>query len=260
MNPSWQFSAYETHEFQPKSAEYCVCVFVINEGERLHNQLKRMESLASDIDIVIVDGGSSDGSTDHLVLQGYGVNTLLVKTGEGRLGAQMRMAFAWALNRGYKGVVVIDGNNKDGVQAIPDFITELAAGMDHVQGSRFIKGGHHEHTPLIRLLGLKLLHAPLMRLVSGFPYTDTTNGFRAYSAALLKDERVAVFRDGFTGYELHYYLALKAAKLGFKCVEIPVSRVYPLKGKIPTNISPIKGNIQVLKKLFITLMGKYDPS
>lgn len=248
---------YEVTFTAPKQHDYCVLVFVINEGEKLLKQLDRMAEQPLNVDIVIADGGSTDGSTEPQILQEKGINTLLVKRETGKLGTQMRMGFAWALERGYEGVVVIDGNNKDSVESINHFVEKLQAGYDHIQGSRFIPGGKAVNTPLSRLLGLKLLHVPMMRWASGFRYTDTTNGFRAYSKNLLKNDKTAVFRNVFTGYELHYYLAVKAAKLGFKCVEIPVTRTYP-KGKVPTKISPIRGNLNVIKTLFKVCFGGYD--
>src|SRR5262245_23269170 len=96
---SRQVPAFTLSEFAPKSADYCVCVFVINENGKLHKQLAAMREHAANVDVVIADGGSTDGSTDHAKLQSLGVNTLLTKTGPGKLGAQMRMAFAWALDR-----------------------------------------------------------------------------------------------------------------------------------------------------------------
>ena len=252
--------SYETYEFDEKKNAYCICVFVINEGEKLLKQLETMAGICSGlVDIVVADGGSTDGSTDHERLKQLGVNTLLVKTGAGKLGSQMRMAFDWALNRGYEGVVVVDGNGKDGMDAIPRFVAELRNGVDHVQGSRFIEGGYHENTPKSRLWGLKLLHVPLMRLASGFKYTDTTNGFRAYSARLLASDKLNIFRDCFAGYELHYYLAIEAARQKFRCSEIPVSRIYPAKGKVPTKISGIRGNLTVIEKLFLSAIGYYRP-
>ena len=251
---------YQTFEFAEKRSAYCVCVFVINEGEKLLRQLAGMKPICDGlVDIVVADGGSTDNSTEHDKLKPLGVNTLLVKQDKGKLGSQMRMAFDWALDRGYEGVIVADGNGKDGMGAIPRFVEKLKKGMDHVQGSRFIPGGHHENTPLSRLLGLKLLHVPLMRLASGFHYTDTTNGFRAYSAKLLKSDRLQIFRDCFSGYELHYYLAVEAARQGFRCTEIPVSRIYPATGKVPTKISGLKGNFNVIYKLLLACAGFYRP-
>ena len=63
-------------------------------------------------------------------------------------------------------------------------------------------GGEHSHTPLSRYVGVRLLHAPLVSLAAGVRYTDTTNGFRAYSRRFLADGRVAPFRSVFEGYEL----------------------------------------------------------
>lgn len=255
-----EIPAFRTDEFAPRSSEYCVCVFVINENCKLHKQLAAMrEHCEGRIDIVIADGGSSDGSTDTAKLKTLGVNTLLTKTGPGKLGAQMRMAFAWALDRGYSGVICMDGNGKDGPDAIPRFIAKLDDGFDHVQGSRFITGGVSENLPFSRWLGVKLLHAPLIALASRFRYTDTTNGFRAYSRRFLEDPRVAVFRDVFPGYELHYYLAIRAARLGFKVCEIPVARRYPAHGPTPTKISPVRGNLRVLRCLFAACAGRYNP-
>lgn len=252
--------AYTTAEFAPKAADYCVCVFVLNEGGKLPKQLAAMRPVCRGVaDVVVADGGSTDGGTDPAALRSLGVNTLLTKTGPGKLGAQMRMAFAWALARGYKGVVVVDGNGKDGVDAIPAFVRQLDAGYDHVQGSRFLPGGVSENLPLSRWLGVKLLHAPLVSLAARFRYTDSTNGFRGYSRRLLADPRVAVFRDVFPGYELHYYLAIRAARLGFRVCELPVARRYPAQGPTPTKITPVRGNLRVLRCLFAACLGRYDP-
>ena len=217
-----------------------------------------MKSFSKIVDIVIADGGSDDGSTAPDSLRELGVNTLLVKTGPGRLGAQMRMAFSWAIDRNYEGVILIDGNGKDDVRAIPSFVEKLNQGYDHIQGSRFLPGGASVNLPLSRWLGLRLVHAPLIRFFSGFPYTDTTNGFRAYSIRLLLDEQIDIFRGCFAGYELHYYLAVQAPKRGYRVTEVPVSRSYPSAGPIPTKISPLKGNLTVLRKLFAVCLGFYD--
>src|SRR5436309_8374536 len=153
---------FNAHVYRSKAADYCVCLFVINEDGKLHGQLGKTLPFLAAADVVIADGGSTDGSTARDTLERLGVNTLLVKTGPGKLGAQMRMAFAWALDRGYRGVVCIDGNGKDGPDAIPRFVEKLEAGYDHVQGSRFLPGGVSENLPLSRWLGVKLLHAPLI--------------------------------------------------------------------------------------------------
>lgn len=255
----WIVPAFDVAEYAPKTTKYAVCVFMINEGEKIRKQLEKMAAYADKIDIIIADGGSTDGSLGEDMLRTNRVRTLLTKRETGKLGTQMRMAFAYALGQGYEGVVVVDGNNKDDVSALPNFIAELDAGYDHIQGSRFIPGGHAVNTPLERLIGVHVLHAPVISLSSGFRYTDTTNGFRAYSKRFLEDSRVALFRAIFTGYELHYYLAIRAAELKFKVKEIPVTRTYPASGPTPTKISPVKGNLGVIKVLFRAAFHRYNP-
>jgi glycosyltransferase involved in cell wall biosynthesis len=255
---AWQVPEHRVEEYAPRTTACCVMVPVLNEGARIAAQLERMAATAPLADIVIADGGSTDGSMAPEKLRGR-VRTLLVKTGPGRLSAQMRMGLAYALRQGYRGVVTIDGNNKDDPAAIPLFLDALAEGFDHVQGSRFVPGGVEENTPLLRRVGVRLVHAPLISLAAGVRYTDTTNGFRAYSRRLLEDPRVAPFRDVFSRYELHYYLAIRAARLGYRVKEVPVTRRYPAAGKAPTKISAVRGNLLILRTLAAACLHRYDP-
>ena len=258
--PPREVPAFDTEVFSPRQHRYAICIFVINEGDRVRRQLRKMMPLMSGLDIIIADGGSTDGSLEAGFLRECGVRALLTKRGPGKLSAQMRMAMAWVMDEGYEGIIVVDGNDKDDTSAARRFVEALDAGFDHIQGSRYIPGGLAINTPMSRHWGVKLLHAPLIAAVSGFHYTDTTNGFRAYSRRLLLDPRVQPFRGVFERYELHYYLAIRAATLGFKVKEVPVTRAYPKGEATPTKISPIKGNLLVLQTLFRACRGFYDPT
>lgn len=249
---------YSQNIISPKNSRYCLCVFVINEGERIRAQLQRSQEISKEIDIVIVDGGSTDGSLEPGFLQSCGVRGLLIRQEPGRLGTQIRMGLHFAMQEGYDGVVVMDGNNKDNPEEVLRFIEKLQAGFDHVQGSRFIKGGVAVNTPKSRYWAIKLIHAPLISLAARFRYTDTTNGFRAYSKALITSDAMGVFRSVFQGYELHYYLAIRSARLGMSVTEVPVTRVYPSSGKVPTKITPFKGNMTVILKLLQVVFGQFN--
>ena len=255
----WEVPAFRAEVLRERRTRWAVAVFVINEGERVRAQLRRMAPLAGLADIVIGDGGSTDGSLDAPFPAECCVRAVLTKTGPGKLSAQMRMALAWCLREGYEGVVVIDGNNKDDPRAVPDFARALEAGFDHVQGSRYIDGGMAINTPPLRHWGVQLLHAPLISLAAGRRCTDTTNGFRAYSRRLLLDERVQPFRDVFATYELHYYLQIRAARLGYRTCELPVTRAYPPDGAVPTKISGWRGNARILGVLARAFWGAWDP-
>lgn len=252
---------FQCVEYGGKSKEYAVLIPIINEGERIIRELKRARAagVPDAADIVLCDGGSTDGSVQEKLLRPLGVNALLTKQDEGRQGAQLRMGLWWALERGYKGVITVDGNDKDSIEDVPRFIEKLEEGYDFVQGSRFIKGGRAVNTPLVRLLSVKLIHAPVISLTARQRFTDTTNAYRAYSARYLRDPRVQPLRDVFMTYELLAYLSVRAAQLGYRACEIPVTRAYPKAGRTPTKISFFKGNSELMKILLKNAWGAYKP-
>ncbi|MBR5564899.1 MAG: glycosyltransferase family 2 protein [Roseburia sp.] len=252
---------FNCFEYTEKKHDYCVLIPIINEGERIKRELKRAvaHGVHEVADIIICDGGSSDGCTEENGLRALHVNTLLVKDDIGKQGAQLRMGFHFAVKRGYKGVITIDGNDKDSIEDVPKFIENLEEGYDLIQGSRFIKGGVAENTPFTRLVAVRFIHAPVISLTAGQWFTDTTNAYRGYSMRYLTDERVQVFRDIFMTYELLAYLSVRATQIGMKACEIPVRRSYPKTGKTPTKISFFKGNSELMKILFANLFRKYNP-
>lgn len=255
-----QLPGFDTVFAEASRSRQVVLIPVINEGERILRQLRGMQLAALGLDIVLVDGGSRDGSTEPVRLRDeLGVRALLLKTGPGKLSAQLRVGMAWCLQRGYDGIVTIDGNGKDDFRAIPRFVEKLNAGFDFVQGSRYLPGGIAENTPLDRELGVRLLHAPLISIGAGFRYTDTTNGFRAFSRPFLTDARVRPFRSIFDTYNLHYYLSVRAPRLNFAVCEVPVTRQYPRTGPVPSKIGGLSGKLSILHQSVLAACGQYNP-
>lgn len=259
-NKHFGVPAFESSEFQNKNRKYCVLIPIINEGNRIIHELERAKNanVAEIADIVICDGGSTDGCTDEKRLKDLQVNTLLVKQDTGKQGAQLRMGFFWALQRGYDGIITIDGNDKDSIEDVEHFIAKLEEGYDFVQGSRFVKGGVAENTPLSRLIAVRLIHAPVISLTAGKWYTDTTNAYRAYSRKYLEHPACKPLREVFVGYELLAFLSVCADLNGLKTCEIPVARRYPKGEKTPTKISKWSGNWNLIKILFSNLFSTYS--
>lgn len=251
---------FEEKVFFEKRAKYCLLIPLFNEGERYFRQVEKMKKngLFRKVDVIICDAGSKDGTTDYNFLQESGHRALLVRKGKGRYSTDIKMGYYWALQQGYTGFITVDGNDKDGTEAIDLFIMALDQGFDYVQGSRFIKGGKGINTPLIRQIAMKIINEPVMTFCSRKHLTDTTNGFRAYSKRFMTDERVLPFRDIFWGYELIYYLPIRACRLGFRTCEVPVIRAYP-KGETPSKVGGIKGNIYQLSILHHCIWKHYNP-
>lgn len=257
----WSVPDFTEHVFAAKRASCCLMIPVINEGDRIREELRQIHEsgVSVSLDVILADGGTTDGSLDEEFLRSVNVSALLIKKGPGRLSAQLRMGYAWALQRGYDGIVTIDGNGKDSVESIPLFIQALSNGVDYAQASRFIKGGKGVNTPTWRALGIRFVHSPLVSIAARHWFTDTTQGFRAYSRRYLLDDRVRPFRDCFMNYELLAYLSVRATQIGYTAAEIPTVRSYPAVGAIPTKLHPVRGSMELLKTLLAACTGRYNP-
>lgn len=256
---AWEVPAHEVALHGPRQHRHALVIPVINEGERIRGQLRRIAAAGLPVDVVIADGGSTDGSLDAGFIGEVGVRAVLTKTGPGKLSAQLRMAYAWCLRQGYAGIVTIDGNGKDGVEAVAAMVERLEEGCDYVQGSRYLPGGAAENTPLERTIANRLIHAPMLSLAGRHWFTDTTNGFRAYSARYLLHPGVQPFREVFSVYNLLFYLTVRAGQLGLRVAHVPVERRYPDDGKVPTKIGGLASKLALLKETFVAATGGYTP-
>ena len=259
LTSPWEVPAHRALSLAPRSSRYCLMIPVLNEDRRIGRQLARMKSTVQGVDILLSDGGSTDGSLDdHAALADANVKAILVDESDGRYSAGARIGFAHALYLGYEGVITIDGNDKDGEEAVSDFVAALDEGVDFVQGSRFLPGGFHRNTPWARELGIRFIASPVVSHAAGERYTDVTNGFKAYSRKLLLHPGMQIFRDVFNRYELIFYVGARAPRLGLRTREVPVRREYPDGGEVPTKVS-FAGNFEHLKVFYEVWRGRYDP-
>lgn len=252
---------YEVTELETKKNKYCVCIPVINEGERIKNELATAlkNDLPNKIDFILIDSGSTDGSISEENLKKYKINTI-IEMEERKKYTQskaLKTGFYYAMKRGYEGVITIDGNNKDSIENIPDFIQKLEEGYDYIQGSRYLPNGKGINTPKVRDWAIRYIHAPIISMTCQKKYTDTTNLFRGYSKNYLMHSQVQPFREIFKSYELSVYLSTRADELGLNTCEIPVTRSYPEGKKYATKVGKIKGNYLLIKSLIENAVGKY---
>lgn len=79
--------------------------------------------------------------------------------------------------------------------------------------------------------------------------TDTTNGFRAVRMSMLDDARINLNQQWLDHYELEPYLLYKAIMLGYKVIEVPVTKIYPPRSEGYTKMKAITGWWSILRPL-----------
>ncbi len=249
---------FTNQEIRKKQTDYAILLITLNEGDKLKKQIDELQEYQSLVDIIIVDGGSDDNSTELTYLESKNVRTLITCHERG-IGSALRVGLSYALEHNYTGILTIDCNGKDGVESIPQIIEKLENGYDFVQASRFMKGGVHKNTPFFRMMGIFIVIIPALFLGSGFWFTDPTNGFKGFSRRFLLDPKTKPFRQVFKMFNMQFYLNYRAPKLGFSTIEIPAKRVYPDDGTVPTKIHGLATHLQIMYEIFKTCLGGYNP-
>ena len=214
-----------------------VAVVVYNEGERLGRVLAQFPKQRS-YDVLVVDDGSTDGSTQ--TARAVGLTVLAHNTNRG-VGAAIRTAITYARAQGYEFMVVMAGNGKMLPAEIPRLTEPLLAGQaDYVQGSRYLAGGRAPNLPLFRRVMIHLF-TRLVNAVSDFRGTDVTCGFRAYRLSVLDLPGVNLEQLWLDHYEMEYYIHHHVLRARLRVVEVPISMVYPDGGKDYSKIRPFRG-------------------
>ncbi len=239
-----------------KKSSTALIIPVLNEEERIFIQLEKLNKLSSEFDCIIVDGNSKSISEDSDRYKNAGVYCLCVNRGTAGQGSQLQIGLLESIRSNYQYFILMDGNNKDGVEGILSIKEKLLRGYDFVQGSRFIPGGISVNLPTIRYFGIRYIHAPLVSLFSGHKFTDTTNGFKGLSRNLVLSTNLDIFNPKFYSYAFQVNISINSPRLGFRCCEVPVTRLYPI-GKVPTKIVGISGYISVLSSLFMVIFCSF---
>ncbi len=223
-----------------------------NEGDKTAKVVAKFPDGAVD-EILVVSDGSEDNTVEEI--RKVGRATILQNEKRQGIGFAIRQGWEYALKNNYDIVVVMAGNGKDNPEEISRLVKPLKEGYDYVQGSRYIAGGEYGKMPLHRLLFTRGASF-LVRSLYGKKITDSTNGFRAYKASLLKDPRVNLYQE-WLRETIEYYFSFKILKLDYKVTEAPVTKLYPqgVSYKQYTKIKPFSGWYRRLKTMFFVWAG-----
>ena len=199
-----------------------------NERENLRQIVERVRSCQPNVDVLIVDDNSPDGTGEiatTLALNDQAVKVLHRETKEG-LGAAYIAGFREALRLGYDvvGEMDADGSHQ------PEQLQRLLDAVEHadlVIGARYVRGGSVINWPWHRRL-LSKGGNRYIRMLLGTPLSDATAGFR-----LIRKEALEVIDlDSIhsRGYVFQVDLAYRCLQEGLRVVEVPIDFVERERG------------------------------
>ena len=199
------------------------CLIVIptyNEKENIREIVGAILNLDLNLDILIVDDNSPDGTgeiADRIAGERKAVHVLHREEKSG-LGAAYMAGFKYALAHQYDLIFEMDADFSHDPKYIPQFLDKIES-SDLVIGSRYTDGVNVVNWPMRRLL-LSYYANMYSRIVTGMPIRDATGGYKCFRRAVLE----AMDLDGVssTGYAFQIEMNFKAWKKGFRICELPI--------------------------------------
>ncbi|MCB2413116.1 polyprenol monophosphomannose synthase [Demequina sp. TTPB684] len=200
-----------------------VIIPTYNEIESLPRQVDGVRAIAPDVDIMVVDDGSPDGTGEWADSRAASDDKVfaLHRASKQGLGAAYLEAFAWALERDYDVVVEMDADGSHRPEDLPSILAK-AASHDLVIGSRWVPGGSVVNWPAHRKF-LSTNANRYVRLALGVPIKDATAGFRSYRTELLR--RLELDRVESQGYCFQVDMAWRVVGAGGTVTEVPITFV-----------------------------------
>lgn len=240
---------------EAKKEKIIILLPAYNEEGKIGNVVFKIKNKASNLTntILVVDDGSGDGTAEEAKENGA---IVIVHKKNSGVGAALRTGIDYAIKENYDIVVIMGGDDQDDPAEIPRLLTPIIEeGYDFIQGSRYLKGGRQVNIPKFRWV-TTILYSLFFRIITGFPVTDGTNGFRAFRPSIFKDKRINIWQDWLDKYELEPYIFYKAIKLKYKVKEAPVTKFYPENKKIGyTKMKPVIDWWRISKPLFYLWLG-----
>lgn len=192
-----------------------------NEAANIAEVLRRLRAAAGDVDVLVVDDSSPDGTADmaEALADELGGVEVMRRPAKSGLGSAYRAGFRVGLARGYEALVEMDADLSHDPATLPDLLEAVEGGADLAIGTRYMPGGRIPDWPWHRRAISKIgnLYA---RTMLGISPRDSTSGFRAYRRdALEKLDLDTVRADGY-GFQVE--MAYLVERNGGRIAEVPI--------------------------------------
>ncbi|MCL1799739.1 MAG: polyprenol monophosphomannose synthase [Promicromonosporaceae bacterium] len=207
-------------------AEILVIIPTYNEIESLANQVIEVRHHTPEVDILIVDDNSPDGTgelADELAIVDPKIH-VLHRAGKEGLGQAYLAGFEWGLDRGYEFLCEMDADGSHRASDLPRLLRR-AQRPDQpalVIGSRWVPGGSVVNWPWHRKL-LSVGGNDYVGAMLGWNVKDSTAGFRVYRADFLREVHLDEVESH--GYCFQVDMTWRTIKSGAQVVEVPIKFV-----------------------------------
>jgi dolichol-phosphate mannosyltransferase len=229
-----------------------VCIPTYNERDNLPSTLSRLRAACPDVEILVIDDGSPDGTAELAEKIGVelGGIEVLRRPGKSGLGAAYRAGHAIGVARGYDVMVQIDADLSHQPEQLPAMLAAIDDGADLVIGSRYVEGGAIPHWPVYRL-ALSRWGCAYAAWALGTGVADSTAGYRAYRASALK--RMHFEATQANGYTFQIEMTYRLVQVGGRVTEVPITFTDRVRGT-----SKMSGRIVVEAMALVTWWGVRD--
>src|SRR3954447_3576690 len=199
-----------------------VVVPTYEEAANITELLQRTRAAAPDVDVLVVDDNSPDGTAKlaQALAEELGQIEVLVRQEKAGLGTAYRAGFAIGIERGYDVLVQMDADLSHDPAALPSLVAGLDDRVGVVIGSRYVPGGSIPHWPWHRRF-LSRYGNLYTRLALGLKARDLTSGFRAWKTTTL--QHIDYKTTHATGYLFQMEMAYRVVQRGDSIAEVPIT-------------------------------------
>lgn len=200
-----------------------VLIPTYNEKENVERMIRKVFSLKTPFQILIIDDNSPDGTAaivERLIPEFPERLHILKRAGKQGLGKAYLAGFHWALARPYDYIFEMDcdfSHNPKSLISLYNACVEQNASL--AIGSRYISGINVVNWPLGRVL-MSYMASVYVRMITRMKIMDTTAGFKCYHRKVL--ETIDFDNIRLKGYGFQIEMKFKTWKHGFKIVEVPI--------------------------------------